>query len=55
MDNDAIAEEITKILAKLPGLIAKYKLSGDRAITVIFDRGKAGQAADRVNLHDHGK
>jgi hypothetical protein len=54
-DNDAMAETITKTLAKLPSLIAKYKHSGDGGITVISDSGKAGQAIERVNLQSYGK
>jgi hypothetical protein len=48
MDNDAIAKEITEILAKLPNLLAKYKSSGGEAITAIFDRGKSGQTIEKV-------
>jgi hypothetical protein len=60
-DNDAIAEEIAKIRAKLPSLIAKYKPFGDGGITVIFDKGKAGKRlrdstfkvmADRGKCHE---
>ncbi|MDR1457826.1 MAG: hypothetical protein LBI47_03200 [Puniceicoccales bacterium] len=50
MDNDAIAKEITEILAKLPALIGKYKSSGDKTITVIFDRGRAEQTVDKITL-----
>jgi hypothetical protein len=50
MDNDAIAKDITEILAKLPALLGKYKPSGDKTITVIFDRGRAGQTIDKIDL-----
>jgi hypothetical protein len=50
MDNDAAAKEITETLAKLPALIGKYKPSGDKTVTVIFDRGRARQTVDKINL-----
>ncbi|MDR2629062.1 MAG: hypothetical protein LBC30_03685 [Puniceicoccales bacterium] len=50
MDNDAIAKEITKLLVKLPVFMRKYKSSGDKTITVIFDRGETGQRVDKISL-----
>jgi hypothetical protein len=50
MDNDAIAKEITETLAKLPDLIAKYKSSDDKTITVVFDDGRGKQTVDKISM-----
>jgi hypothetical protein len=50
MNNDAIGKKITKTLAKLPDLIAKYKSSDGKTMTVIFDDGSYYLCQSRKNI-----